>query len=154
MSTTFSDSRDGKTVAGRDVTYDRIDAVAKGGVAALEEAILERWFSRKFRADQLEELACWRAMLCRTTTDGYAGCSAAIRDTDLLESTAQLTLPTLALVGDEDGATPPDLVRETAGLIVGSRFEVIRGSGHLPCIEKADVVASHIAAFMREHHLG
>jgi 3-oxoadipate enol-lactonase len=132
----------------------RIDAIRKGGIAALEESILERWFSKDFRANRKEELACWRAMLCRTTEDGYCGCGAAIRDTDLMESTARLTLPTLAMAGDEDGATPPDLVRETAALIPGARFEVIRGSGHLPCIEKPDVVAGHIASFMKDNGLG
>lgn len=133
---------------------DRIAAIRKGGVAALEEPILERWFSKDFRANRTEELACWRAMLCRTTVDGYTGCGAAIRDTDLMDSTARLTLPTLAMAGDEDGSTPPDLVRETAGLIPGSRFEVIRGSGHLPCIEQPDVVARHIVAFMKDNRLG
>ncbi len=133
---------------------DRIDAVKKGGIAAIEAGILERWFSKDFRANRREELACWRAMLCGTTADGYAGCSAAIRDSDLLESTARLTLPTLAIVGDEDGATPPDLVRETASLIAGSRFEVIRGAGHLPCIEKPEETAALISAFMKDNRLG
>ena len=64
--------------------------------------------------------------------------------------TARLTLPTLAMGGDEDGSTPPDLVRETAGLILGARFELIRGAGHLPCVEQPEITARLIADFMRE----
>ncbi|MFN3644756.1 MAG: 3-oxoadipate enol-lactonase, partial [Gemmobacter sp.] len=79
--------------------------------------------------------AAWRHMLTRTPAMGYAGCCAAIAGADFLATTARLTLPALAIAGSEDGSTPPDLVRETAGLIAGSRFHLIRGAGHLPCVE-------------------
>jgi 3-oxoadipate enol-lactonase len=49
------------------------------------------------------------------------------------------------LVGDQDGSTPPDLVKETAELIPGSRFEIIEGAGHLPNVEKPKVVAKLVA---------
>jgi 3-oxoadipate enol-lactonase len=89
-------------------------------------------------------------MLIRTTVAGYAGTSAAIRDTDLIESTSRLRLPCLAVYGAEDGATPPDLVRETAALIPGSRFELIRAAGHLPCIEQPEVLGQLISAFLKD----
>ncbi len=133
-----------------DMWDQRIAAVRAGGIDSLADAVLERWFTAAFRAERREELALWRAMLTRTPAEGYAGCCAAIRDTDLFESTARLRLPTLALVGDEDGSTPPDLVRETAALIPGARFEVVRGAGHLPCVEKPDETAALIAGFIRE----
>lgn len=129
---------------------DRIRTVETKGLDAMEAGILERWFSKKFRSDRLAELAMWRAMLTRTPVAGYAGCSAAIRDCDLTGSTARLTLPTLAMAGDEDGATPPDLVRETAGLILGARFELIRGAGHLPCVEAPELTGRMIGDFMKE----
>ncbi|QDL90477.1 3-oxoadipate enol-lactonase [Paroceanicella profunda] len=128
----------------------RIEEIHKGGIAALEEAILSRWFSRAFRESRPEELAGWRHMLCRTPEDGYVGCCYAIKDTDLVESTGRLTLPTLAIAGDEDGSTPPDLVRETAGLIPGARFHLVRGAGHLPCVEQPADVAAALTEFMKE----
>lgn len=128
---------------------DRVDAVRAGGIVALSEPILERWFSKSFREDRAGELAGWRNMLTRTSAEGYIGCSLAIAETDLLESTARLKLPTLALVGDEDGATPPDLVRKTADLIAGSQFHVIPGAGHLPCVEKPEIMADHIKTFLK-----
>lgn len=127
---------------------ERIDAVRDKGIAALEAGILERWFTRGFRDDRPEELAGWRHMLTRTPADGYVGCCAAIANTDLMESTARLRIPTLAVAGAEDASTPPDLVRETAGLIPGSRFEVIGGAGHLPCVEQPKVMARHFASFL------
>ena len=133
---------------------ERVAAVRAGGIEALEESILTRWFSKDFHADHTEELAGWRHMLCRTPVEGYVGCSQAIADTDLYSSTARLTLPTLAVVGSEDGSTPPDLVRETAELIAGSQFKVIRKAGHLPCVEKPAELADLIIEFMKENNLG
>jgi 3-oxoadipate enol-lactonase len=127
---------------------DRIKAVQAGGVEALADTIMERWFSKQFRATP--ELKLWRNMLVRTPAEGYAGCSAAIAGTDFYTTTASLTLPTLAIAGSEDGSTPPDLVRETADLIKGSRFELIRRTGHLPCVEKPAEYASILTSFLKD----
>lgn len=129
---------------------ERIAAVEAGGIEALEAAILARWFSKRFRDERPGELALWRAMLTRTPRAGYVGVSTAIRDADLRARTATLRLPSLAVAGDEDGATPPDLVAETAGMIPGSRFELIRGAGHLPCIEQAGALGAQVTQFLRE----
>lgn len=127
---------------------DRISAIREGGIEALADMVMERWFSREFR--ETPELELWRNMLVRTPVDGYSGCSAAIAGTDFYTTTASLTLPTLAIAGSEDGSTPPDLVRETAELIKGSRFELIRGAGHLPCVEKPEEYARHLNSFLKD----
>lgn len=131
-----------------DMWEQRIAAVRQGGIVALEGPILERWFSKKFRAERQLELAGWRNMLVRTPRDGYLGCSEAIANTDLMESTSRLRLPAMAVVGSEDGSTPPDLVRETANLIPGCAFHVIQGAGHLPCVEAPKVLAMHLTDFL------
>jgi 3-oxoadipate enol-lactonase len=127
----------------------RIAAIEAGGIVALADAILERWFTKGFREHD-PAFPLWRNMLTRTTAAGYTGTAAAIRDTDLIESTSRLRLPCLAVCGTEDGATPPDLVREMAALIPGSRFELIRGAGHLPCIEQPEVLGRLISTFLQE----
>ena len=132
-----------------DMWADRMNDVRQGGISALESAILERWFSASYRATDAA-LAGWRNMLVRTPVDGYLGCSAAIAETDLHDSTARLTLPTLGIAGSEDGSTPPDLVRETVELVRGSRFHLIRGSGHLPCVENPTEFARVLVEFLQE----
>lgn len=127
---------------------DRIDAVREGGIKALEASIIERWFSKAFQ--EKPELSLWREMLVRQPDEGYIGCSAAISGTDFYTTTASLTLPTFAIAGSEDGSTPPDLVRETADLIKGSRFELIRGAGHLPCVEKPETYAQLLTGFLKD----
>ncbi|MFT5219382.1 MAG: 3-oxoadipate enol-lactonase [Planctomycetota bacterium] len=127
---------------------ERIDAARAGGIEALADNIMERWFSKQFHQHQATELQGWRNMLTRTPLQGYIGCSAAIAGSDLTAATASLTLPTLAIAGSEDGSTPPELVRATAALIAGSRFEEIVNAGHLPCVEQAEDYARILSEFI------
>jgi 3-oxoadipate enol-lactonase len=141
-------SNTGAKVGTKEIWADRVEGVRKGGIVSLADAVMERWFSKKFRATP--ELAPWLRMLINTPDDGYIGCSQAISNTDFYTPTSGLRLPTLAIAGSEDGATPPDLVRETAALIPGSRFELMRGSGHLPCVEDPDGYAELLRGFLSE----
>ena len=125
---------------------DRIAAIRAGGIEAIGDATMERWFSRPFRATA--EMQGYRNMLTRQPVEGYCGCAAAISGTDFITPTSGLTLPTLAIAGSEDGATPPDLVRETSALIRGARFHLIRGAGHLPPVEKPADYAAVLTGFL------
>lgn len=127
---------------------DRIDLIEAGGLDAIADATMTRWFSKKFCASP--ELETWRDMLISTPQQGYIGCAKAISGTDFYSTTAALRLPTLAIAGSEDGATPPDLIRETQQLIAGSQFHLIRGAGHLPCVENPDNYAEAVTTFMQE----
>ncbi|WP_135503846.1 3-oxoadipate enol-lactonase [Roseovarius aestuariivivens] len=135
-------------IATPDMWDERIKAVEEGGVAALADSILERWFSKRFLASP--ELARWRDLLVSTPDAGYAGCSAAISGTDLYTPTSGLRLPVLGIAGTEDGSTPPDLMRETVGLIPGSRLEIMRGVGHIPPAEDPKGYAKLLTGFLRE----
>ncbi len=131
---------------------DRIKTIRDKGIDFIADAVMERWFAAEFRHRKPVELALWRNMLVRTPMEGYIGTCAAIRDADLTDSSARLTQPTLCVVGDQDGATPPDLVQSTANLIPGSRFEVIENAGHLPCVEQPAALAALIVDFLSQHN--
>lgn len=127
---------------------DRIKTLQADGLEAIADGVMERWFSPDFQ--QSPELLLWRNMLTRQPAEGYAGCSAAIAGTDFYTPTSGLRLPLLGIAGDRDGSTPPDLVRETIDLIPGSRFHLIRGAGHLPCVEKPTEFADVVSRFLEE----
>jgi 3-oxoadipate enol-lactonase len=127
---------------------DRINAVRSGGIEALADATMQRWFSRDFLGRP--ELQTWRDMLTSQPDEGYIGCSAAISGTDFYTATAGLRLPTLGIAGSEDGATPSDLVRETTQLIPGAQFHLMRRTGHLPCVEAPEAYAARLTQFLRD----
>lgn len=125
---------------------ERIDTVRRDGLAALAEGTMERWFSKSFRATA--ELELWRNMFIRQPAEGWTGCAAAISGTDFYTPVSGLRLPVLGIAGDADGSTPPDLVRETVDLVPGSSFHLIRGAGHLPCVENPQSYAAALTDFI------
>ncbi|MGH1415301.1 MAG: 3-oxoadipate enol-lactonase [Pelagimonas sp.] len=129
----------------RDMWAERIKIIENGGLEAAVDGTMERWFSAKFR--DTEEFHGWQNFHLRTPARGWTGCADAIAGTDFLSSTSGLRLPTLGIAGSEDGATPPDLVRETTALIPGSEFHLIKGAGHLPCIEAPQEYAGLLTKF-------
>ena len=127
---------------------DRIGAIESGGVEALADGILERWFAPPMH--EKPEMEAWRNMLTRTPLNGYIGCCHAIANADLTDQTATITQPTLVIGGSEDGSTPPEMVQATAELIQGARCEIIDNTGHLPCAEDPDRFAELLIDFLKE----
>jgi 3-oxoadipate enol-lactonase len=141
-------SNTGAKIGTRNIWQDRIDAITANGMEAVADATMDRWFSRDFFADG--DVKHWRAMLTAQSAAGYIGCAQAIAGTDFYTPTSGLRLPVLGIAGSEDGATPPDLVRETVNLVPGSRFELIRRAGHLPCVEQPEAYAALLTGFLSE----
>lgn len=125
---------------------DRIKTVRAGGVEALADATMERWFTRAFRSSP--NLQFWRDMMTEQRLEGFVGCMHAISGTDFYTPTSGLRLPVLGIAGSDDGSTPADLVRETADLIPGSDFHLIRRAGHLPCVEQPEEYARVLTSFL------
>ncbi len=125
---------------------ERIHTVEAGGIEALADNVLGRWFSARFRAED-PQLPGWRRMLVTTPLDGYLASCHALAAADLTDDTRTLRQPALCLCGDEDGSTPPALVRELAGLLPNGRYVEIPGTGHLPCVEAPGTVAGLIDDF-------
>lgn len=125
----------------------RIDTVRQKGMAAIADGVLGGWFTQAYR-DSAADFQGYRAMLLRNDIEGYAGVCAALRDTDLTESTRALKVPTLCVAGEHDATTSPAIMRGTADLIDGAGLEVVRDAGHIPCVERPKEVAGLIAGFL------
>ncbi|MBL8481058.1 MAG: 3-oxoadipate enol-lactonase, partial [Rhodocyclaceae bacterium] len=126
----------------------RIAAVRAGGVAAVAEAILERWFSPAFHASDAATVARVRAMLRASDTSGYCANSMAIRDMDLRARLSEIGQPVLVTGGVADGSTPPAETRKLAAAIAGARY-VELNAAHLSNIEAAADFNTAVLAFFR-----
>lgn len=135
-------------IGGAELWQRRIAEVREGGLAAYAPGAMQRILGPRFKTHPQEPYL--RGLLTGTSPDGWTGCAAAIAGTDFYTTTASLRLPTLAIAGANDGTTPPDLVRETAELIPGHRFHLMRGAGHLPMVEKPAEYAALLSEFLRD----
>lgn len=122
--------------------HDRAATARTAGMAGVAPATLQRWHVKPTDVSRVS------ALLSATDPEGYAATCEAIAGTDFYTPTSGLRVPTLAIAGDLDGSTPPDLVRETADLIPGSQFCLIRGAGHIPPETHPQDFADHLATFL------
>ena len=87
-----------------DVWNARIKAVQEGGMQAIVDATMQRFFS----PDKQE--STWaqsiRAVLLGTDPKGYAACCSALRDADTRAVLDKISVPTLVIGGDHDPSTP------------------------------------------------
>jgi 3-oxoadipate enol-lactonase len=113
----------------------RLAAVREGGMAAIAEAVLGRFFEPGFDPDIV---ARFRDRLMTIDVAGYAGCCAALRDSDLTSNLGAIASPTLVITGQADMSTPPAQGQALADAIPGARL-VSLPAAHLSSVEQADV---------------
>jgi 3-oxoadipate enol-lactonase/4-carboxymuconolactone decarboxylase len=84
----------------------RISNVREGGMAAIIDLAMQRFFSAETLAKENPHAASIRSVLLGTNPVGYVGCCAALRDMDHTQLLSQIKAPTLVITGDRDVSTP------------------------------------------------
>ena len=130
------------------VFEQRIGAVRAGGMAAIADAVLERYFSAAFRAAQPEAVATFRAKVLNTDAAGYVACCAAVGKVDWLERLNTVACPTLVIAGALDVGAPPAMSQTMAEKIEGAELVVFDDASHLSVIEQPALFAQTLRAFL------
>jgi 3-oxoadipate enol-lactonase/4-carboxymuconolactone decarboxylase len=84
----------------------RIKAVREGGMAAIVDVVMPRFFSSETLARRDADASSIRSVLLGTNPVGYLGCCAALRDFDSGKWLGEIQVPALVIAGDRDVPTP------------------------------------------------
>jgi 3-oxoadipate enol-lactonase len=84
----------------------------------------------------------------RLSVEGYVGCCQAIGHADLSKAVSRPAQPALVIGTEDDVVTPRDIVEEFAASLPNSEFQLIRGAGHLPCVDKPEEFAGLLVSFL------
>lgn len=115
-------------------TWDeRIALVREGGMEAIADAVLPRWFTPAFA-----DVQRFRAMLVALPPETYVRYCEILREFDLSGVLGAIGSPTLAIAGAEDPTSPPEQVESLAAEIAGARVVVIDRAAHLANVERPD----------------
>ncbi|MDP9286296.1 MAG: alpha/beta fold hydrolase, partial [Actinomycetota bacterium] len=124
---------------------ERIAAVRRGGVEAVADVVLERWFTPEF-----PDVRRYREMLVSTPAEGYARCCEALGAWDTRGKLGAVRAPALAIAAADDPSTPPAELEAIAGEIDRASLVVIDRARHLANVERAaefnDALLAHLAA--------
>lgn len=126
----------------------RIKTVREGGTKSVSESVIERWFTPEFRATNPDLVAKTKAMIEGTSTDGYTGSCAAVRDFDFWAKVGDIKAPTLVITGTHDAAVPPADGKKLAQTISGARYAEL-SAAHISNIEDAGRFTAEVSAFLK-----
>jgi 3-oxoadipate enol-lactonase len=135
----------------RDMWEARMKAVGEGGMKAVVDGVVERWFTSDFRTHEPAEVDRIRAQILSTSPVGYAGCCAAIRDMDERDMLGTIEAPVLVAIGAHDPATPPEKGEFLVVHIPGAQKTVLE-SAHLSNIERRDDFNRAVLGFLARGH--
>ena len=131
-----------------DTWNERIRAVREGGTKAVAQQVVDRWFTPGFRLNHPDEIAKTRHMIENTSTDGYVGSCAAVRDFDFWEKVGTIRSQTLVIAGTHDASVPPSDAQKLAKQIPAARY-IELAAAHISNIEAAGGFTDEVSSFLR-----
>ncbi len=130
-----------------DLWNGRIALAREGGMEATVEPTVKRWFPQAFHERAPATIERMRAMIRRTTVEGYVGCCEAIRDMDQRASIRAIRIPVLVIIGANDPATTPEAGRAIHASIPGAALTVL-DAAHISNVEQPAAFTAAVEAFL------
>jgi 3-oxoadipate enol-lactonase len=136
-------------IGSADVWNTRIETVRKGGMEAVVDGVLDRWFTPDFRSASPFAIESTRQMLLKTPVDGYLASCAAIRDMDARESISRIRVPTLIICGTHDPVVSISDNHFMERNISGAQYKELPAA-HLSNMEAAEAFTMELGRFLKE----
>ncbi len=128
-----------------------IALVNEKGSAALFETMLPKLLSDAARAEQPELVTRLKEIAAKQAPASVTAALAALRDRpDANPGLKAIAVPTLVIVGEHDGVTPPLAAANLSAQIRGSKLVHIPGAGHLSNVEQPEAFNAAVRTFLGE----
>ena len=113
-----------------------------GVIPPIASKVMKIMFAKSWLADpaQVDPIRHWKKELTSNKKSITGPVEGVIYRKGVEEELANISCPTLVIVGDEDVATTPQKAAFIHQGIAGSKLETISGAGHSSCIEKPEEV--------------
>ena len=132
---------------------ERFAVVREGGMAAMTEPTVQRWFQGDFFERKPDVVVRVKSMIAGTSPEGYFGCGGALENYDFSADYTGIVVPGLFIAGAQDGDTPK-IMREMASTVQHGRYHSIDHCGHLPNIEQPEKWFKAVDGFVRDLKFG
>jgi 3-oxoadipate enol-lactonase len=129
-----------------------IEKVKAGGVQSIVEQTAQRWFTEEFKAAHPGVLDSVRAMIARTSKDGYLGCVEAFLKLNIENELGRIHVPTHYVSGADDRlGGPPALMERLAQRVPGARHSSVPNAAHIANIQNPGGFNLVMGEFLRKH---
>lgn len=129
-----------------------VEAAKAGGMEAVAETTVQRWFTDDFKAANPDVLESVRAQILGTNPIGYFGCVAAFMTLNFSDGIERINVPTLFISGSDDNRGGPAAVMQgLVDTVPGARHISIPDAAHICNIQNPAGFNKVFGAFLREH---
>jgi 3-oxoadipate enol-lactonase len=119
----------------RSIWPPMIEKASAGGMAAIAQPTLERWFSEEFRAANPALMDSIRAAILATSLQGYLGSIAALLTLDWGARLKDFRIPVMYVSGENDRVgAPPEVMQAMCEATPGSSHVVLAGATHISAV--------------------
>ena len=126
----------------------RVKAVSEGGMAAVKELAMQRYFTDQFRASDVDVVDRIGEGFLATDPQGYIACCQAIGKLDFSGDLHRIKAPTLVIAGEKDVGTPVSMSEAIAKAIPRAKLAVIPGAAHLSAVENPEESGRLVEQFL------
>ncbi len=126
-------------------------AVVDGGMPAIVDMVMGRFFSPAVLQSDAPPMAWARRTLLATDPVGYAGCCAAVRDMDQTASLASIRTPALVISGDLDVGMPWEQHGDVLSQRISGARVVRLPAAHISNVERPRSFGAAVLDFLLPH---
>lgn len=133
---------------GKEKRTTQQELVRNEGTAGLIEAMSGALLSETTRTEKTDVVNRAKELM-KNPDGGFIGALEAMKNRpDSSDELTQINVPTLVIVGENDGVTPPEAARKIHEHVGGSRLVVIPKAGHISNLEAPDDFNGALAEFL------
>lgn len=127
--------------------WDQLIAMAETqGMQAVAAFMKARWFGETPTGSK-NDMRCVSDALNSTSVSGFVASARAIQQMDFAHRVAEISVPSLLLVGENDGVLPRLMLDMCQGM-PHAKFVEIKGAGHLPNIDQPGAFDDALTGFL------
>lgn len=140
------DCSSGSTPASTQQWEERIAMAEQGGMAAVLDSTLARWFPEPPTPQAAAAIPKVREMILSTPVAGYVGCCGALGNFNYQPGLGAIRRPVLVMVGTKDVMLAGS--RQIQAAVPGSTIVELEGAGHLSNLDQPDEFNSALERFI------
>jgi 3-oxoadipate enol-lactonase len=112
-----------------------IETAKAGGVAAVAQATLARWFTEEFRSAHPAVINRMRTAILKTTLDGYLGSISALLELNWWDRLGDFKVPVMYVSGELDRVgAPPPIMQAMCDATPGATHAILPGASHISVV--------------------
>lgn len=125
-------------------------AVAERDFAGSAQASIDRWYAGTDVDRSTVERT--RKVLLANDVDSFVRCYRvfAVGDADIGPELGEITAPSLAITGELDGGSTPQMSHRLAEALPDCRVQIVPGARHMLPVQEPDAFVTAITTFIRE----